>query len=113
MKKSRAILGGAIVLYFVIGLEILIMISPFAAFFYAAFNPVLLFLAQSSATRWLSAFFLPHMVLPPGTFLKVVRIAGSVLFVAGAVVFLACAQLQAVALGNHQRNFQHIDRVQA
>jgi protein-S-isoprenylcysteine O-methyltransferase Ste14 len=82
---------GAIVLYFVIGLEILIMISPAAGFFYAAFNPFLLSLAQSPATRWLTAFYLPHMVSPPDTFLKIVRVAGSVLFVAGGAVFLFCA----------------------
>jgi protein-S-isoprenylcysteine O-methyltransferase Ste14 len=91
MTRSREILGGVIVLYFIIALEVLIMISPFAAFFYAAFNPVLLFLAQWPATRWLAAFFLPHMVLPPGLFLRAVRIAGSILFVAGAIIFLVCA----------------------
>jgi protein-S-isoprenylcysteine O-methyltransferase Ste14 len=80
-----------IVLYFVIGLEILIMISPFAAFFYAAFNPFLLSLARHDATRWLSAFFLPHMVSPPGLLLSTVRVAGSVLFVLGAAIFLVCA----------------------
>ena len=91
MTRARGFLGAAIVLYFVIALEVLIMISPFAAFFYAAFNPVLLFLAHSSATRWLASFFLPHMVLPPGIFLKAVRVAGSVLFVGGAVMFVFCA----------------------
>ena len=91
MTKSRGLFGGVIALYFVIALEVLIMISPFAAFFYAAFNPVLLFFARSPATSWLAAFFLPHMVLPPGLFLKTVRVAGSVLFVGGAIVFLACA----------------------
>jgi protein-S-isoprenylcysteine O-methyltransferase Ste14 len=91
MTRSRGLFGGVIVLYFIIALEVLIMISPFAAFFYAAFNPVLLFLAQWPATRWLAAFFLPHMVLPPGLFLRAVRIAGSILFVAGAVIFLVCA----------------------
>jgi protein-S-isoprenylcysteine O-methyltransferase Ste14 len=91
MTGSRGIFGGVIVLYFIIALEVLIMISPFAAFFYAAFNPVLLFFAQWPATRWLAAFFLPHMVLPPGLFLQAVRIAGSVLFVAGAIIFLVCA----------------------
>ena len=90
-RGSHTIMGGAIVLYFVIGLEVLIMISPFAAFFYAAFNPVLLFLARWPATHWLSGFFLPHMVMPPDTFLKAVRVAGSVLFVFGALVFLLCA----------------------
>jgi protein-S-isoprenylcysteine O-methyltransferase Ste14 len=91
MNKSRGLFGTAIVLYFVIALEVMIMISPFAAFFYAAFNPVLLWFAHWPATRWLAAFFLPHMVLPPGLFLKTVRIAGSVLFVGGAAVFLVCA----------------------
>lgn len=91
MDKSRQVFGSLILLYFVIALEVLIMISPFAAYFYAVFNPVLLFLAQSPATRWLAAFFLPHMVLPPGLFLQTVRVAGSVLLVSGTVVFLACA----------------------
>ncbi len=31
------------------------------------------------------------MVLPPGVFLKMVRVAGSVLFVMGGVIFLVCA----------------------
>jgi protein-S-isoprenylcysteine O-methyltransferase Ste14 len=91
MTPTRRVLGGLILLYFVIGLEILIMISPFAAFFYAAFNPVLLALAQWPATRWLTGFFLPHMVLPPGLFLKCVRVAGSVLFVLGVLGFLQSA----------------------
>ena len=90
-SRSHPIMGGVIVLYFVIGLEVLIMISPFAAFFYAAFNPVLLFLARWPATQWLSAFFLPHMVMPPDAFLMALRVAGSVLLVGGTLVFLICA----------------------
>jgi protein-S-isoprenylcysteine O-methyltransferase Ste14 len=115
MTRSRGVFGGIILLYFVIALEVLIMISPFAAFFYAAFNPVLLFLAQWPATRWLSAFFLPHMVLPPGLFLKAVRVAGSVLFLGGTAVFLMCAgqvyflQLarRGPALGGLYRRIRH------
>jgi protein-S-isoprenylcysteine O-methyltransferase Ste14 len=91
MYRPKGVFGGVIALYFVIGLEILIMISPAAGFFYAAFNPVLLSMAQSPATRWLTAFFLPHMVSPPDLFLKAVRVGGSVLFVAGASVFFLCA----------------------
>lgn len=60
MKQPKTVLRAAVVFYFVIGLEILIMISPTAGFFYAAFNPFLLSLAQSPATRWLTAFFLRH-----------------------------------------------------
>jgi protein-S-isoprenylcysteine O-methyltransferase Ste14 len=91
VTRSGGLFGGVILLYFIIAFEVLIMISPFAAFFYAAFNPVLLSLARSPATAWLTAFFLPHMVLPPGLFLKAVRVAGSVLFVGGTVIFLVCA----------------------
>jgi protein-S-isoprenylcysteine O-methyltransferase Ste14 len=83
--------GGAIVLSFVVALEIVIMISPFALFFYAVFNPVLLALDRSPATRWLTAFFLPHMVISPDPILRAVRVLGSVAFVVGGAVFLACA----------------------
>ena len=91
MARVKAVWQSAIVLYFIIGLEILIMISPAAGFFYAAFSPVLLTLARSPATRWLTAFYLPHMIVPPDPVLEIVRLAGSVLFVAGAVIFLVCA----------------------
>ena len=91
MRQKKAILSSAIVLYFVICLEILIMISPFAGFFYSAFNPFLLGLARYPATRWLSSFFFVHLVAPPNGFLQFLRSMGSVLFVAGLAVFLVCA----------------------
>ena len=91
MKQPKTFFRAVIVLYFMIGLEILIMISPAAGFFYAAFNPFLLSLARSPATRWLTTFYLPHIVSPPNTFLKIVRIAGSVLFISGGAIFLLCA----------------------
>jgi protein-S-isoprenylcysteine O-methyltransferase Ste14 len=82
---------GAIVLSFVVALEIVIMISPFALFFYAVFNPVLLALDRSPATRWLTAFFLPHMVISPDPALSTIRVLGSVALIVGAAAFLACA----------------------
>ena len=91
MNKTKAIFNSAIVLYFVIGLEIMVMISPFAGFFYSVFNPFLLEMAKYPSTRWLSSFFLPHLVVPPDDFLKFIRIMGSILFVGGMVVFLVCA----------------------
>jgi protein-S-isoprenylcysteine O-methyltransferase Ste14 len=81
----------AIVLSFIVALEIVIMISPFALFFYAVFNPVLLALDRVAATHWLTAFFLPHMVVSPDPALSAIRVLGSVAFILGAVVFLACA----------------------
>lgn len=88
---SRFTANSAIVLSFIVALEIVIMISPFAFFFYAVFNPFLLALNQSGITRWLTAFFLPHMIVPPNEVLIVIRILGSVFFVAGMLVFLVCA----------------------
>lgn len=78
-------------MYFVIAFEVLIMISPFAGLFYSVFNPALVKLAAYSSTRWLSAFYLPHMVLPQDGFLQFIRVMGSVLFVLGIMAFLICA----------------------
>ena len=91
MEKADVAARGAIILSFVVALEIVIMISPFALFFYAVFNPVLLALDRFAATRWLTAFFLPHMVVSPDPALKAIRVLGSVAFIVGAVAFLACA----------------------
>jgi len=54
--SKRFAATSAIFLSFIVGLEIVIMISPFAFFFYAAFT-ILAALNQSSMTRWLTAFF--------------------------------------------------------
>ncbi len=89
--SKRFAAGGAIFLLFIVAFEIAIMISPFAFFFYAAFNPFLLVLNQSSMTRWLTAFFLPHMVVPPNEILAIIRILGSVFFIVGMLIFFVCA----------------------
>src|ERR1035437_3933858 len=88
---KRFATNSAIVLSFVVALEFVIMISPFAFVFYAAMNPFLLALNQSALTRWLTAFFLPHMVVPPNAFLKGLRVLASVAFLGGMFVFLVCA----------------------
>lgn len=89
--NKKTVLGSAIVLYFIMGFEILIMISPFAGLFYSVFTPFLLEVVKYPATRWLSAFYLPHMIVPPDDVLKVIRVTGSVLFVSGIAVFIVCA----------------------
>ena len=82
---------GGIVVFFIMAFEVLIMISPFAFFFYSVFNPILHGLQDYTATRWLTGFFLPHMILPPTLFLKALRVLGSILFVLGSATFLVCA----------------------
>ncbi len=97
MKKSllrgieRIAARGGIIVFFIMAFEVMIMISPFAFFFYSVFNPFLHWLDNYTATRWLTAFFLPHMILPPTLFLKAIRIVGSILFVVGCVTFIICA----------------------
>jgi protein-S-isoprenylcysteine O-methyltransferase Ste14 len=90
LGKRLAALGG-IMVFVVMALEVVIMISPFAFFFYSVFSPFFNFLGQHEATRWATRFFLPHMILPPTLFLKTVRVTGSVLFVVGALTFIVCA----------------------
>jgi len=51
----------SIVVFFLMAFEIMIMISPFAFFFYSVFNPVFHWLDRFASTRWLISFFLPHM----------------------------------------------------
>ena len=88
--KKIAFLG-ALGLFLLAALEVVIMISPFAFFFYSVFNPIFHFLAQSPCTRWTTMFFLPHMILPPTPFLQTVRVLGSIFFVAGLATFIICA----------------------
>ncbi len=82
---------GGIMVFVIMALEVIIMISPFAFFFYSVFSPIFNFLGQHTATRWATSFFLPHMILPPTLFLKIVRIAGSVFFLIGFFAFIICA----------------------
>ena len=91
MNTRKTLLWSTLVLYFIIAFEVLIMISPFAGLFYSVFNPFLLKLAAHPLTRWMSAFYLPHMILPADELLRFIRIMGSILFVIGMSLFFICA----------------------
>ncbi len=82
---------GGIIVFFIMAFEVMIMISPFAFFFYSVFNPIFHWLDAYPTTRWLTSFFLPHMILPPTLILKIIRISGSILFVVGSLTFIICA----------------------
>ena len=88
---KRIVARGGIIVFFIMAFEVMIMISPFAFFFYSVFNPIFHWLNASPMTQWLTHFFLPHMVLPPTVPLKIIRISGSVLFVLGCTTFIICA----------------------
>jgi len=85
----RKIFIGSLSFYYaLIGLEIAIMISPFAAYFYSVYAPVLNLLYSYSLTRWLADFFLPHMVFTDNLFLKIFGISSPFLFYPGIAIFL-------------------------
>lgn len=73
--------------------EVLIMISPFAGFFYAGlrFEPLLGFLSRSPATAWLDGFFLNHAVVTASPLLELHRKAGPVVLAIGLGGFLLSA----------------------
>ena len=93
--KSLAQVGrlGALVVLGIAAAEVLIMISPFAGFFYASlrFEPLLGSLSKSPATAWLDGFFLNHAVVTTSRLLEWHRKAGVVLIVLGGAGFLLSA----------------------
>ncbi len=90
-NSRRLLLFTSIVAYCLIGVEIIIMISPFALYFYSVYAPILETLAASPLTSWTTEFFLPHMVFPADPllnticYLQVSLVLGLVLFFSAAI----------------------------
>jgi protein-S-isoprenylcysteine O-methyltransferase Ste14 len=61
------------VIYGLVMFEVIIMISPFAFYFYAAYGPTLRWLNHSKVTAWLTGFLLPHAVFTTSSFLEFLR----------------------------------------
>ncbi|HUY15570.1 MAG TPA: hypothetical protein VMX16_18360 [Terriglobia bacterium] len=79
-------------LYGLVMIEVIIMISPFAFYWYSLYAPALQGLHRWRATAWLEAFFLPHAVISTSRFLEFLRWdVGTYCFTLGLVAFLFCA----------------------
>jgi protein-S-isoprenylcysteine O-methyltransferase Ste14 len=93
--RSGAQLGrwGALLVFGLAACEVLIMISPFAGFFYASvhFEPLLGFLSNNAATAWLDGFFLNHSVVTHSALLEWQREIGLFIFALGMWGFLISA----------------------
>jgi protein-S-isoprenylcysteine O-methyltransferase Ste14 len=89
--NDRLIKGSVILFYFLIGLEIVVMISPFAGYFYAGYGPLLNFLYSFKATSWLTGFFLPHAVIAKNDLLNFLNGLGRSLFSVGLIAFFVGA----------------------
>ena len=90
-KGEKLLVFWTIIAYCLIGVEIIIMISPFALYFYSIYGPVLQALASSPLTSWSTEFFLPHLVFPDDplirgiSLLQVLMIVGLLLFALAAI----------------------------
>ncbi len=90
-KRQRLILISTIAAYCLIGVEIVIMISPFALYFYSVYGPVLEFFSSSPYLSWTTEFFLPHMVFMDDplilgiSYFQVLMIIGLLLFFTAAI----------------------------
>jgi protein-S-isoprenylcysteine O-methyltransferase Ste14 len=80
------------VLYGLVMVEVIIMVSPFAFYWYSLYAPTLQGLHHWRATAWMEAFFLPHSVITTSSFLEFLRWrVGTYCFSLGILFFLFCA----------------------
>lgn len=90
MKKFLKWLVSA--LYGLVMIEVLIMVSPFAFYWYSLYAPTLQGLHRWRATAWLEAFFLPHSVITTSPILEFTRwTLGAYCFSLGILGFVFCA----------------------
>ena len=89
-KGKKLLVLWAIMAYCLIGIEIIIMISPFALYFYSVYGPVLQVLAASPLTSWSTEFFLPHLVFPADPLIRAISLL-QVLMVVGLLLFALAA----------------------
>jgi len=80
-----------ILLYAASALEMIIMVTPFAAYFYSVYTPLFHGLEQSAATAWLPQFFLPHLAHTKLLLFRGFNWLGAILALIGIIGFFACA----------------------
>jgi len=79
-------------LYGLVMIEVIVMISPFAFYWYSVYAPTLQGLHRWPATAWMEAFFLPHSVITTSNTLEFLRWqVGTYCFSLGILAFLFCA----------------------
>jgi protein-S-isoprenylcysteine O-methyltransferase Ste14 len=68
-----------------------IMVTPFAAYFYSVYTPLLHGLEASPLTAWLAQFFLPHLAHTKIAAFRYLEWFGALLALVGLLGFVACA----------------------
>jgi len=76
-------------LYGLVMIEVIVMISPFAFYWYSVYAPTLQGLHRWPATAWMEAFFLPHSVITISATLEFLRwTVGTYCFSIGVLAFI-------------------------
>ncbi len=90
-RSPQWLLTATAIAYLLIAIEIIIMIFPFALYFYGVYGPILNFLTSFPLTRWTTEFFLPQMVFLDDSlvlfisYLQVFLVIGLVLFLSAVI----------------------------
>jgi len=90
-KAEKSLIPLAWVFYIFIVFEALIMITPFALYYYSAYGPVINFFNKLPQSHWLSSFFLPHFTQSNSWILSSLMLIGMIFFTLGFIIFLAGA----------------------
>lgn len=85
---KRALVPAAWFFYVIIVFEILFMISPFALYYYSVYGDWLNLLHTSSATAWMTGFFLPHFSQTSSPILNALPKLSKPLVLGGAALFM-------------------------
>ena len=87
-KTDRAVKSSAWLLYTLIVLEILFMVSPFAAYYYSIYATPLNLLQSSPYTGWLTMYLLPHFSYTDSWLAKGLLLISWPLMLIGIVLFV-------------------------
>ena len=86
--RGRVLSTSAWALYTIIVLEILFMVSPFAAFYYSIYASPLNALQSMPATAWLTYYLLPHFSYSESQIANVLILASWPLIIFGLLLFV-------------------------
>lgn len=86
--KDQAVKTSAWFLYTLIVLEILFMVSPFAAYYYSIYATPLNILQESPHTAWLTMYLLPHFTYSDSWLANGLILVSWPLILAGIVLFV-------------------------
>jgi protein-S-isoprenylcysteine O-methyltransferase Ste14 len=94
VTRARLFSFASVVAFLIAVSEMIFMASPFAAYFYSAYSPVLTWTESHSLLIWLTDFFVPHLSTPRSVWLaSLLKLPRYLLFVGVASFIVHAAYL--------------------